>query len=109
MDDFTIYGNTFEEALTDWDKLPQRCQETNLSLNHEKCYMLLTKIVLRHHIYLTYIKLDLHKVEIIYRLPMPKTQKNVSKFLGHFSYYRRFIENFTKVTSPLFDLLKIDS
>jgi hypothetical protein len=36
MDDFTVYGNTFEEALSNLEKVLIRCQESNLSLSHEK-------------------------------------------------------------------------
>ena len=31
MDDFTAYGNTFQEALDNIQKVLIRCQETNLS------------------------------------------------------------------------------
>ena len=40
MDDFTAYGNTFQEALDNLEKVLIRCQETNLALSHEKCKML---------------------------------------------------------------------
>ena len=36
MDDFTIYGNDFKESLENLEKLLIMCQETNLSLSHEK-------------------------------------------------------------------------
>ena len=43
MDDFTAYGNTFQEALDNLEKVLIRCQETNLALSHKKCKMLLTE------------------------------------------------------------------
>jgi hypothetical protein len=42
MDDFTVYGNTFQEALENLEKILIRCQEDNLALSHEKCKMMLT-------------------------------------------------------------------
>jgi hypothetical protein len=36
MDDFTVYGNTYQEALDNLEKVLIRCQEMNLSLSHEK-------------------------------------------------------------------------
>ena len=36
MDDFTVYGNEFKEALDNLEKVLIRCQETNLALSHEK-------------------------------------------------------------------------
>ena len=39
---------------------------------------------------------------------VPTCQRDVRSFLGFTGYYRRFIENFTKITSPLFKLLTKD-
>ena len=54
------------------------------------------------------IKIDKSKVEVISKLSIPNCQKDVRSFLGFTGYYRRFIENFTKVASPLFKLLTKD-
>ena len=81
----------------------------NVSLSHEKCKMLLAEgIVLGHHISSQGIKVDPAKIEVIVGLPSPKTQKEVRIFLGHAGYYRRFIENFTKIAAPMFKLLTKD-
>ena len=109
MDDFTVYGNDFKEALDNLEKVLIRCQETNLALSHEKCKMMLTEgIVLGHHISSEGIKVDPAKIEIITGLSPPTTQKEVRSFLGHAGYYRRFIANFTKIAAPLFKLLAKD-
>jgi hypothetical protein len=106
MDDFTVYGNTYQEALDNLEKVLIRCQEMKLSLSHEKFKMLLTEgVVLGHHVSSEGIKVDPAKIEAIIRLPPPKTQKEVRRFLGHARYYRRFIENFTKIATPMFGLL----
>ena len=105
MDDFTAYGNTFQESLDNLEKVLILCEETNVSLNHEKCKMLLTEgIVLVHHVSSQGIKVDPAKIEVIVGLPSPKTQKGVRIFLGHAGYYRHFIENFTKIVAPMFKL-----
>ena len=41
MDDFTTFGVTFEEAMVNLEKVLVRCQEHNLALNSEKCFMLM--------------------------------------------------------------------
>ena len=72
--------------------------------------MLLTEgIVLGHHVSSQGIKVDPAKIEVIVGLPSPKTQKEVRSFFGHAGYYRRFIENFTKIAAPMFKLLTKDS
>eukprot|EP00253_Pinus_taeda_P005864 PITA_05864 len=65
-------------------------------------------IVLGHHISGDGIKVDRSKVEVISKLPIPNCQRDVRSFLGFNGYYRIFIENFTKIASPLFKLLTKD-
>ena len=89
MDDFTVYGNTFEEALENLERVLKRCKEANLSLSHEKCFMMFTEgIVLGHHILGDGIKVDKSKVEVISKLSIPNCQKDVRSFLGFTGYYR---------------------
>jgi hypothetical protein len=106
MDDFTVYGNDFQQALENLEKLLIRCRETNLSLSHEKYRMMLTRgIVLGHHISGTRIKVEPTKIDIISQIKILISQKEVKIFLGHVGYYRRFIQNFTNLAAPLFKLL----
>ena len=65
-------------------------------------------IVLGHHISRKEIKVDSSKVEIISKLSIPSCQRDVSSFLGFVGYYRRFIENFINIASPLLKLLTKD-
>ena len=37
MDDFSVYGKTFDHYLENLDRVLQRCQEKDLVLNWEKC------------------------------------------------------------------------
>jgi len=51
LDDFTPYGNSFDEDFDNLDKVLQRCEEMNLSFSHEKCNMLMNEeAVLGHHL-----------------------------------------------------------
>ncbi|RDX65364.1 hypothetical protein CR513_55979, partial [Mucuna pruriens] len=62
----------------------QRCMETNLVLNFEKCHFMVTKgIVLRHLISNRGIEVDKAKVDIIASLPNPASVREVFSFLGH--------------------------
>ena len=109
MDDFIVYGNTFDECLKNLGKILKRCIEANLSLSNEKCYMILTEgIMLEHHISSSGIKVDPTKIQVIVNLMPPTNQKEVRSFLGYAGYYRRFIKNFSKITLPQFKLLAKD-
>ena len=49
MDDFSVYGKTFNHYLENLDKVLQRCQEKDLVLNREKCHFMVHEgIVLGH-------------------------------------------------------------
>ena len=42
MDDFSVYGSSFEKCLENLEILLQRCQDKNLALNWEKCHFMVT-------------------------------------------------------------------
>nr|GFB57581.1 hypothetical protein [Tanacetum cinerariifolium] len=51
MDDFSVFGNSFENCLSRLDKMLQRCEDTNLCLNWEKIHIIVKEgIVLGHKI-----------------------------------------------------------
>jgi len=39
MDDFSIFGNSFDDCLTDLEKVLSRCEEKKLLLNWEKYHL----------------------------------------------------------------------
>ena len=52
MDDFSVYGSSFEHCVENLETVLQRCQDKNLALNWEKCHFMVTEgIVLGHKIY----------------------------------------------------------
>ena len=110
MDDFSVFGDSFQEALKNLEKVLLRCQEAHLALSENKCRLMCKAgVILGHLISGKGIQVDPAKIEIILHLPAPKTQREVRGFLGHVGYYRRFIENFSKIAAPLFQILAKDS
>ena len=67
--------------------------------------MLTQDVVLGHLISLDGIKVDPAKIQVILNLPVPCTQKQVHNFIGYAGYYRRFVQNFSKIANPLFMLM----
>ena len=105
-----LHGRDFEEALENLKKVLTRCEHTQLSLSTEKCHMMMSEgVVLGHYISANGIQVYPSKIKVIKNIPTPSTQKEVRSFLGHAGYYPRFIENFSKLASPLFSLLMKDA
>nr|GEW59007.1 reverse transcriptase domain-containing protein [Tanacetum cinerariifolium] len=59
-----------------------------------------------HKILKSGIKVDRDKVDVIAKLPHPTTIKGVRSFLGHAGFYRRFIQDFSKIARPMTNLLE---
>ncbi|KAK1662959.1 hypothetical protein QYE76_051118 [Lolium multiflorum] len=72
-----VYGNSFDNCLRNLDKVLQRCEETNLVLNWEKCHFMVNEgIVLGHKISERGIEVDRAKVEAIEKMPYPRDVKD---------------------------------
>ena len=45
--------------------------------------------------------MDSQKIEVVKQWPRPTSAKDIRIFLGLVGYYRRFVEGFSSITSPL--------
>nr|GEZ64403.1 reverse transcriptase domain-containing protein [Tanacetum cinerariifolium] len=79
MDDFSVFGNSFSTCLSHLEKM------------------------------LKWIEVDKAKVDVIAKLPHPTTVKGICSFLGHAGFYRRFIQDFSKIARPMTRLFKKDT
>jgi len=110
MDNFSVYGKTFDDSLDNLDRILQRCQEKHSILNWEKCHFMVREgIVLGHRVFERGIEVDKAKIEVIEQLPPPTNVRGVCNFLGHAGFYRRFIQDFSQITRPLTNLLAKDA
>jgi hypothetical protein len=97
MDDFTPYGDDFDQALNNLEKVLERCIATRLCLSDEKCHMM----VQGKYISVDGIRVDPKKIEVILNLPTPHTQAEVRSFLGTSGDYCIFMENVARTAAPL--------
>nr|GEV29175.1 reverse transcriptase domain-containing protein [Tanacetum cinerariifolium] len=72
-------------------------------------FMVKEGIVLGHKISKNGIEVDKAKVDIIAKLPHPTTVNGIRSFLGHAGFYRRFIQDFSKIAWPMTRLLEKDT
>nr|GEV04275.1 reverse transcriptase domain-containing protein [Tanacetum cinerariifolium] len=107
MDDFSVFGDSFSSCLSHLDTMLQRCEDTNLVLNWEKCHFMVKEgIDLGYKISKNGLEVDRAKVDVIAKLPHPTTVKGVRSFLRHAGFDRRFIQGFSKIARPMTHLLE---
>ncbi|GJU07107.1 reverse transcriptase domain-containing protein [Tanacetum coccineum] len=93
MDDFSISGDSFSSCLSHLDKMLQRCEDTNLVLNWEKCHFMVKEgIVLGHKILKSGIEVDKAKVDVIAKLPPPTSVKGIRSFLAFETLKKKLTE-----------------
>ncbi|GKA31651.1 reverse transcriptase domain-containing protein [Tanacetum coccineum] len=110
MDAFSVFGSSFDHCLNNLDKMLQRCKDAYLVLNWEKChFMVKEEIVLGHKVSEAGLEVDKANIDVISKHPPPTNIKGIRSFLGHSSFYRRFIKDFSKIARPLTKLLEKDT
>ncbi|GKC77950.1 reverse transcriptase domain-containing protein, partial [Tanacetum coccineum] len=89
---------------------PQDQEKTTFTCPYRTfAYRLKEVIVLGHKISKNGIKVDRAKVDVIANLPHRTSVKGVRSFLGHAVFYRRFIQDFSKISRPMTHLLEKDT
>ncbi|GKB71482.1 reverse transcriptase domain-containing protein [Tanacetum coccineum] len=84
MDDFSVFGNSFDCHLNNLDKMLQCCNDAHLVLNSEICHFMVKEgIVLGHKVSGAGLEVDKAKIDVISKLPPSTNIKGVRSFLGH--------------------------
>ncbi|CAC5405888.1 unnamed protein product [Mytilus coruscus] len=109
VDDILIYSKNFEEHLCHLAALFDKLIEANLKLKPSKCQFACKEVqYLGLIITKEGIAVDPEKTASVHSFAAPKNVKEVRMFLGLCNYYRKFIHNYSKITSPLNQLLHND-
>src|SRR6266498_3441049 len=107
LDDIIIYSKIFEEHIEYITKVLEKLREANLILKLRKCKFFEAEISFLGYIVGRYeLKPDSEKIEKIKKLPILIDLTSLRLVLGLFSYYRRFIKNFSKIAKLMNKLLK---
>src|SRR6202522_2346483 len=110
LDDILIFTKMLEEHRKVTRKVLDLLQLHNLFLKPEKCEFERTTIkYLGVVIFQDSVMMDPAKVARVSEWPTPTTKKEVQSFLGFVNFYRRFIEDFSHIARPLFNLTKNNS
>ena len=107
IDDLLAYSKDFDSHLKHLRIIFEIIQKAGLKLNRNKCKFALTEInFLGHTIKDNEILPLASNVNKIKNIQPPKDKKELQRFIGLTSYYRKWIKNFSDIASPLLDLLK---
>jgi hypothetical protein len=107
LDDVLIYSKTADEHLEHIRLVLREMQRHQLHIKLSKCYFGRSSVnFLGHVVEAEQIRMDPDKVEALRNWPRPKFVTEVRGFLGLVGYYRRFINQFATLATPLTDLTK---
>ena len=107
LDDVIILGSSLQEHTENISKVFKKFREANLKIQTDKSNFFRKEVAYLGHIITTNgIKPNPDKIKTIKNFPIPKTVKEIKSFLGLLGYYRRFIDNYAKVTKPLTQCLR---
>ncbi|GFN80973.1 Pol polyprotein [Plakobranchus ocellatus] len=105
-DDIVVSGKTEKEHDNNLRKMIQRCEETGLKLNPDKCRIKQEQIKFYGVICCAKgLKPDPEKVESLQNMKATENVKELQSFLGLTTYMSPFIPNSSSHTAPLRELL----
>lgn len=107
LDDLLVLSSSFEEHLIHLTVVATQLRKAGLTINVQKSQFCLRKVD-----YLGFIvgegtlQVNPGKILAVEEFPVPKTQKQLRRFLGMTGWYQRFIPNYSDVIFALTELLK---
>ena len=107
LDDLLIYSDSLAEHKRHVRMVLERLREAGLCLKPAKCQFHVEEVAfLKFIVESNEVRMDSSKVEAITSWPAPESVHDIRVFLGLANFYRRFIQNFSKVAAPITELLR---
>jgi len=106
IDDNLIHGRDTEELVRVLRDVFELLRQHGLKLNRKKCQFGVQEIEFLGHIVSSDgLRVSPNRIESILQLQPPKTIKELRSFLGTANYLRDFLEGFSIIAKPLYDIL----
>ena len=107
IDDLLIYATTVEKHDEVVLEVLKRLRDNKLAISAEKCEWRKQEVeFLGYLIGRDGIRMSPEKIEAVLAWKSPSSLVEVQQFLGFANFYRRFIENYSRVARPLTELTK---
>ena len=107
LDDILTYSDNLQDDRKQVKAVLKKLNVAVLFMKPEKCEFEANKTTfLGFVISQQGIEMDPEKVSTVLNWEVPKTIPDVQCFLGFANFYRRFIEGYSRICTPLFNLLK---
>ena len=100
-DDILIYSQSEEEHEDHLRVILQLLRDHQLYTKFSKCEFWLTKVRILGLVSASGVSVDPEKVEAVMSWERPKSIFEIRSFLGLAGYYRRFIEDFSLLVTPM--------
>jgi len=109
LDDILIYSKTHAEHVTMVKKVLSRLMEHQLAISIKKSEFHVKAVEFLGYIVATeQVTMSTRKVDSIRKWKPPRSVKEVQTFLSFANFYRRLIEDFSKICKPITETLKED-
>ncbi len=109
IDDVIVFSPTIKSHLERLEEVLKRIVEAGMKISPSKCQLFKSSVkFLGHVVSPTGVSTDPEKLRAIRDWPTPTKTKDVRSFLGFCSYYRKFIQGFAGIASPLHQLTEKD-
>ena len=107
IDDVMVAMETEEGHNEIVEKVLRRLEENDLFVKPEKCVWKIREVgflgvIIREN----RVRMEKEKVQRVIEWPVPKSMKDVQKFLELANYYRQFVKDFAKIVRPLHEMMK---
>jgi acetylornithine/succinyldiaminopimelate/putrescine aminotransferase len=107
FDDILLYNKEFDEHMDHLRQVLDVLRKESLYANLKKCDSCMDKIIfLRYVVSVKGIEMNEAKVKAIQEWAIPKSITEVKSFHGLASFYRRFVKDFSTITSPIIEIIK---